>query len=348
MPQSNHYDQLIAKLDSFTRKYYINQVIRGLLYTTGLVLALFLAVSLLESQFYFDTGTRKLMFYGFLGLSLAALGGWVLLPLSRYFRLGSVISHEKAADIIGAHFADVKDKLLNVLQLRQQVSAGGDTSLVLASIDQKASEISPIPFPAAIDLSKNRQYLKYALPPLLLLLVILFAAPSLITDGTNRLIRNNDKFERPAPFKFVIDKTDELEVIQYGDFPLTVKVEGDVLPAEAYIEVDGYRYRLQKVNANTFSYQFSNVQEDTEFKLSTAEVESDDFTLAVLAKPNIAAFTVDLDYPAYLGRRNEQLSNNGPSIQRIPTESTCASPTMERLRSYAAMAPISTASTAGR
>jgi hypothetical protein len=311
MPQSNHYDQLIAKLDSFTRKYYINQVIRGLLYTTGLVLALFLAVSLLESQFYFDTGTRKLMFYGFFGLSLTALGGWVLLPLSRYFRLGSVISHEKAADIIGAHFADVKDKLLNVLQLRQQASAGGDTSLVLASIDQKASEISPIPFPAAIDLSKNRQYLKYALPPLLLLLVILFAAPSLITDGTSRLIRNNDKFERPAPFKFVIDKTDELEVIQYGDFPLTVKVEGDVLPAEAYIEVDGYRYRLQKVNANTFSYQFSNVQEDTEFKLSTAEVESDDFTLAVLAKPNIAAFTVDLDYPAYLGRRNEQLSNIG-------------------------------------
>jgi len=26
MPQSNHYDQLIAKLDRFTRKYYINQV----------------------------------------------------------------------------------------------------------------------------------------------------------------------------------------------------------------------------------------------------------------------------------------------------------------------------------
>jgi len=311
MPQSNHYDQLIAKLDRFTRKYYINQVIRGLLYTTGLVLALFLAVSLLESQFFFETGTRKMMFYGFLGLSVAAFAGWVLLPLSRYFRLGEVISHDKAAEMIGSHFTNVKDKLLNVLQLRRQASAGGDTSLVLASIDQKASEISPVPFPAAIDLSKNRQYLKYALPPLLLLIVILFAAPSLITDGTNRLIRNNEKFAPPAPFAFVLDKPDELEVIQYGDFPLTVKVEGDVLPAEAYIEVDGYRYRLQKENANTFSYQFSNVQEDTEFKLSTAEVESTDFTLAVLPKPNIAAFTVEVDYPGYLGRRDEQLANIG-------------------------------------
>lgn len=311
MPQSNHYDQLIAKLDSFTRKFYINSVIRGLLYTTGVVLALFLLVSLLESQFFFSMGTRKAMFYGFFAVSLAALGGWVLLPLSRYFRLGDVISHEKAAQMIGDHFGNVKDKLLNVLQLRQQAQGTGDTSLLLASIDQKASEISPVPFRSAIDLSQNRKYLKYALPPLALLMVILLAAPSLIKDSTNRLIRNNDAFERPAPFKFVMDDQQDLEVIQYGDFPVTVRVEGDVLPAEAYIEVDGYRYRLQKENANTFSYNFSNVQEDTPFKFTASTEESKPYNLEVLPKPNIASFTVDLDYPAYLGRRDEQLANIG-------------------------------------
>ena len=311
MPQSNHYDQLIAKLDRFTRKYYINSVIRGLLYTVGLVLAVFLLVSLLESQFYFSTGTRKLMFYGFLGLSLVALGGWVLLPLARYFRLGEVISHEKAAEMIGSHFSNVKDKLLNVLQLRQQAAGATDTSLLLASIDQKASEISPVPFRSAIDLRQNRRYLKFALPPLALLLILLFAAPSLIKDSTNRLIRNNDPFERPAPFTFVLDDDQELEVIQYGDYPLTVRVEGDVLPAEAFIEVDGYRYRLQKESNNTFSYNFSNVQEDTPFKFTASTETSDDYTLEVLPKPNIASFTVDLDYPAYLGRRDEQLANIG-------------------------------------
>ncbi|MBC6995838.1 DUF4175 domain-containing protein [Neolewinella lacunae] len=312
MPQvSHHYDQLITKLDEFIRKYYINGVIRGLLYTVGLVLALFLLVSLLESQFYFGTAARKLMFYGFVGLSLLAFGGWVLLPLARYFRLGQVISHEKAADIIGKHFTNVKDKLLNVLQLRRQADEAADTSLLLASIDQKSAEISPVPFRSAIDLSQNRRYLKFALPPLLLLIVLLFAAPSLIKDSTNRLLRNNDTFTRPAPFTFTLENNPDLEVIQYGDFPLTVKVEGDVLPAEAYIEVDGYRYRLQKENANTFTYLFSNVQEDTPFALSAGPVESPEFTLAVLPKPNIAAFTVALDYPAYLGRQDEELANIG-------------------------------------
>lgn len=311
MTSSTNYDQLIARLDRFTRKYYINAVIRGLLYTTGLVLALFLLVSLLESQFYFSTATRKVMFYGFLATSALAFCGWVLLPLSRYFRLGQVISHEKAAEMIGAHFTNVKDKLLNILQLRQQATTTTDTSLLLASIDQKATEIKPVPFRAAIDLRQNRKYLKYALPPLALLLVVLFAAPSLIKDSTERLIRNNDAFKRPAPFVFVVEQADDLEVVQYGDYPLTVSVAGDVLPAEAFIEVEGYRYRMQRQNNTTFSYDFNNVQQDTPFKLTASSEESDLFTLKVLAKPNITAFTVDVDYPAYLGRPDEQLANIG-------------------------------------
>ncbi len=310
-PSTNRYDQLIQKLDQFIRKYYINGVIRGLLYSVGLVLALFLLVSLLESQFYFDTAMRKLMFYGFVGISAAAFTGWVLLPLARYFRLGKVISHERAAQIIGRHFTNVEDKLLNVLQLRQQAERTTDPGLLLASIDQKASEISPVPFRSAIDLTQNRRYLKYALPPLLLLFVILFAAPSLIKDSTSRLIRNGEVFERPAPFRFVLDNSDDLEVIQYGDYPVTVRVEGDVLPADAFVEVDGYRYRLQRATANTFTYRFSNVQEDTDFRFLAADEASDDYTLEILPKPNIASFTVGLDYPNYLRRQDEEVANIG-------------------------------------
>ena len=309
-PSPTNYNLLIRKLDEFTRKYYVNQLIRGVLYTTGTVLLLFLAVSVLESQFYFPPLTRKLLWYGFLGLSALALGGWVLLPLSRYFRLGEIISHERAATIIGRHFSNVEDKLLNVLQLRRQAGAA-DSALLLASIDQKSAEISPVPFRSAIDLSQNRRYLKYALPPLLLLLLLLVAAPSLIRDSTDRLMRNDETFERPAPFAFAIAGGDRLEVVQYDDYPLTVRVTGDALPNEAFIEVDGYRYRMQKADAGTFTYQFSNVQEDANFRLSATEVTSRDYTLEVLPKPSIAAFSVDLDYPAYLGRRDETLANVG-------------------------------------
>ncbi|MEM8582896.1 MAG: DUF4175 family protein [Bacteroidota bacterium] len=311
MAPSNNYDLLIQKLDQFIRKFYLNQLIRGLLYSCGLVLLLFVLITLAEGNFYFPRGVRKLLWYSFIGLSVAAIGGWVILPLARYFRLGDVISHDQAAGIIGKHFSNVQDKLLNVLQLRRQAEQQGQAELILASIDQKSAEISPVPFRRAIDLSQNRRYLKYALPPLLLLMGVILAAPGLISSSTNRLLNNNQDFERPAPFSFVLPQVDALQVAQYEDFPLTVQVEGNVLPNEVFIEIGGYTYRLQKEDAKTFSYQFSNVQADQTFRLNSGQVTSRDYELDVLLKPSIADFQVSLDYPAYLGRPDEVLYNIG-------------------------------------
>lgn len=310
MAAKDNYQLLVEKLDQFIRKYYLNQLIRGVLYSVGAILLLFLAVSLMENFFYFGKGGRKLLFFGFVGTSLLALGIWVVRPLMAYFHLGKVISHEQAAQIIGDHFSNVKDKLLNVLQLRHQADTAENKALIMASINQKTEEISPVPFRAAIDLNNNRQYLKYALPPLLLLVVLLFAAPSMIKDSTRRLIRNGQEFERPAPFRFNL-LADDLSVVQFGDFPLSIEIDGEQFPNEAYIEVDNYQYRLTKESINKFSHRFSNVQKDTRFRLYAGGVSSEEFTLEVLKKPNIASFEVQLNYPAYLQRRNEKLDNIG-------------------------------------
>ena len=314
MASKDNYQLLLEKLDQFTRKYNANQMIRGTLYSIGLILALFLLVSLLEHQFFFGKGMRKFMFYSFMGSSILALGFWVFIPMFHYFRLGKLISHEQAASIIGDHFSDVKDKLLNVLQLKQQANQNTEqAALILASINQKTEEIKPVPFKAAIDFNQNRRYLRYALPPLLLLIVLLFAAPSLIKESTNRLINNNREFEKDAPFSFIIDQQD-LSVVQFSDFVLKVQVEGNVLPNEVYIDIDNYQYRLTKNSNNEFTYQFSNVQKDTKFTLFSSGVTSKGYLLGVLKKPNILGFEVQLDYPGYTKRKDEKLQNIGDLV----------------------------------
>ena len=314
----DNYQLLIEKLDQFIRKYYVNQLIRGSLYTLALMLVLFLGLNFLEYHFYFKPGVRLGLFWSFVGVSAVALTGWVLIPLLHYFHLGKIISHEKAAYIIGNHFTDVKDKLLNVLQLRSQTDSALSRDLILASINQKSDEIKPVPFQTAIDLSQNRRYMRYVLPPLLLLIVLLFAAPSLITDSTNRLVKYNSEFERPAPFSFILENENP-EVVQYGEYPMTVKVEGDVLPNEVFINVDNIQYRLQKEDNSTFTYRFSNVAKDTDFKFFSSGVESRDYTLAVLKKPNITGFEVKLNYPDYTGRRDEALKSIGDLVVPIGT-----------------------------
>ena len=319
--QSN-YQLLINKLDNFIRKYYINQFIRGSLYTIAFVLALFLLFNVLEHNFYFSGAARRGLLYGFIGTSGFALLYWMMLPLARYFHLGKIISHEKAANIIGDHFGNVKDKLLNVLQLKRQADLEGSTQLIYASIDQKTEDINPVPFKSAIDLTKNRKYLRFALPPFLILLTLLIAAPSLIKDSTDRLIHPGKEYEKEAPFAFKIQNSEDLSVVQYEDFILNVKVEGEVLPNEVFINYNNYQYRLNKNENNSFSYRFKNVQTDTDFKISSGVVSSKKYDLKVLKKPNIVSFDIALDYPGYTGRRDEKLSNIGDIVVPVGTKLT--------------------------
>ena len=316
---TNNYQLLISNLDKFIRKFYVNQLIRGFLYFFALVLVLFLGMNFLEHFFYFGSATRKVMFYSFMGVNAVSFVGWVLIPLLKYFHLGTVISHEQAAGIIGDHFPDVKDKLLNVLQLSKQAEGAPNAELVFAGINQKTEKIKLVPFKSAIDLGKNRKHLKYALPPLMLLFFILLAAPSLIKDSSNRLYNNDKEFERDAPFHFNINKED-LTVVQFEDFLLEVEVEGDILPNEVFVDIDNYQYRLNKDEQNKFSYRFSNVQKNTDFKIFSSGVESEKYNLNVLKKPNILGFDITLDYPNYIGRKNETLSNIGDLVIPIGTK----------------------------
>jgi len=318
---NSNYNQLIQKLDQFIRKYYINKLIKGSLYTIAIVLGLFLVFNVLEYYFYFSTGIRKLFFYSFLGTTLTGLGIWVFNPLIRYFKLGETISHEEAALIIGDHFIDVKDKLINILQLKKQENQESHTALIEASIEQKTNSIKLVPFKAAIDLQKNRRYLRYALPPFLLLLFLLFAAPSIIEESTNRIINNNKKFAKAAPYAYILEQSD-LKVVQYQDFTININVEGAVIPNEVFVTIDEFKYKMQKESNTTFSYIFRNVQKDIEFSFQSGTVVSVPYTLKVLKKPNLADFNLEMIYPAYIGRKNEIVKNNGDIVVPEGTKMT--------------------------
>ncbi len=309
----NYYHQLIQKIDQFTRKYYINQLIRGSLYFTGLLTLVFLAYNLLESQFYFGKSFRKILSSSYILLFIASFWYWIFRPLLHYFNLGKLISHEEAARIIGTHFGDVKDKLLNVLQLKSQSINYTDRSLIEASIQQKSIELTPVPFVQAIDLQKNRKYLQYAAAPLLVLCSLLVWAPGLIQNPTQRLIQVDKDFEKEAPFTFILEKED-LNVIQNGDFTLKIRTEGNAIPSEVFIDVDHFQYRLRKESAEEFSYTFNNVQQNLPFTIFSGNIKSPEYVLNVIMKPFIHSFEVQLDYPRYTGRKNERLQNTGDLI----------------------------------
>lgn len=311
------YDTLLKKLDEFIRKYYRNQLIRGILYATGITFAFYLAVALLEYYGQFDTVVRTIMFYVFVVSNAFVIGKLIVLPLLKLNKLGKIISNEEASYIIGRHFSNVQDKLLNVLQLRSiydsLVPESRQSALIEASINQKIKEIKPVPFTDAINLGENIKYLKYAFIPLLLFTLILLHAPAIITDSTERLIYHTSHFEKQAPFQFFI-KNKEIKVPQQEDFLLEVKVRGNEIPEDVFVNIDGNEYKMAREEKGTFSFLFKNVQKNIPFRLTADGFASKNFELVVLPKPLLLSFSVLLSYPQYIGKKDETIHNTGDLV----------------------------------
>ena len=307
------YQSLIARLDAFIRKYYKNQLIRGIIYSFTLLLGFYLVVTTIEFFGHFNTSFRTFLFYLFVGGMLFILGKFIAIPLMHLYRFGKIISHEQAAEIIGKHFGNVQDKLLNVLQLKKQSDENLNTnnqSLLMAGIDQKISDLKPVPFVSAINLSENRRYLRFAVIPLCAFIFILFTSPSLIKDSTKRLIEHNTYFEKPAPFTFKLLNKD-LKAVQQQDYQVDVRLQGKEIPAEVYIETDGNQFKLSKENITDFYFQFRNIQKSETFRFVADGFYSDEYTIEALPNPVLTSFRINLEYPNYLHKTNESLQNTG-------------------------------------
>ena len=214
---------IIEQLDGFIRKYYKNRVIRGSLWAAAVLLGLFIVLLAAEGLGWFSPVVRGLLFWGFVLVAVGLTAWLVALPLMKMYRLGSRISYEQAARIIGEHFPEVKDKLLNLLQLQKMMEGdgsqsgtsydGGEYELLRAGIAQKTAQLSPVPFKQAVNLAANKKYVKYAAVPLGLIVLTLIVAPRLVTEPSKRIANYNTTYERPAPFRFVVEN-ERLEVAQ--------------------------------------------------------------------------------------------------------------------------------------
>lgn len=309
---SNNYQILITKLDAFIRKYYKNKLLKGGIYGVALLLSAFIVVTTVEYFGQFDTTIRTVLFYLFLFTTGYLVINYIGIPLLRLYNFGKIINHKQAAEIIGNHFDEVKDKLINVLQLEHQQHIEND-QLLLASIDQKSTELTPVPFGNAVDLSENRKHLKFILIPLLFIVVISVVAPKVFTIGTERLVKHNTYIAPMAPFIMEIEN-DNFNVLKNEDYTLLVTLSGNSLPDKVYVEEEGTRYALNKTDKRTYAYTFKNVQKNKDFKLYASGFYSDQHELIVLPNPILTGFTIDLTYPSYLNKSAEKIENTGDLI----------------------------------
>ncbi len=306
------FNILISKLDSFIRKYYKNLILKGSVLSISLIAILFLIINFIEYFSWSGTVTRTVIFYVFVVMVLTIIVYYIIVPALKLMKLGKIISHEEAAGIIGDHFPEVSDKLLNTLQLHKNNNSV-NMELVLAGIEQKSESLSPVPFKNAVKYSTNVNYLKYFIPPVVIILTILIISPGFIFEPSERIINHSTDFVKPLPYTIKL-MNNKLECAQHEDFSVIVEVSGDEVPAKIWVAESGFNYRMAEIQPGVYEYVFKELPNDIYFKIVTSEFRSSNYHVKVYPQPVIFNFDVVLLYPKYLFKQNETIENTGDLI----------------------------------
>lgn len=299
---------IYSKLEKFVKKFYTNELIRGLLFFFGLGLLYFIFTFLIEHLLWLGEMARTLLFWSFIIVELILLIRFILYPLSKLFKLSKGISYSQASAIIGDFFPEINDKLLNYIQLDE---SNINSELVSAAIEQRSLELKPFSFNKAIDFNKNLKYLPLALFPILVLSVFYLTGNSeIVAASINRVIHYDQKFVAPAPFQInILNKN--LTVAQDESFILQVNTAGKVIPERMQILIGSESYILDKNQAGNFEYTFNKPYKSVSFSLKANEVSLDNQILSVVSKPQVQQIKLIINYPSYLGKKNEIIEGSG-------------------------------------
>jgi hypothetical protein len=299
-------DKIRENIDAFRRRYYLNLFLRGLLLTLTILFGYFLLAALLEYALWLAPWGRFIIVLSFLVIAVYCVYRFLKEPL-RFWISQKGMGDEQSARLIGNFFPDIKDRLVNLIQL---IGIKENSVLAYASVEQKTRAFEPIRFDSVIDLGQNKKYLKYLAVPIGLILFLIALNSSILTQSAYRIVNFNQQFAPIAPFAFTVQNKSLVGFFN-EDFTLALTLEGAAIPDASYILLGTQRVKMETTGAGSFQYTFEKLQESKTIRFEAAGFYSSTFELSLANRPELTQLKLNLEYPKYLQRRDEQLVNAG-------------------------------------
>ncbi|WP_432222629.1 DUF4175 family protein [Flavobacterium sp. TMP13] len=310
----NSTHSIYQKLEDFIKKYYTNELIRGILLFIGLGLLYLILTVFVEYFLWLQPVARTFLFWIFIAVEILLLVRFIVFPIFKLLKLQKGIDYKEASIIIGNHFSEVNDKLINFLQLSSAENNADQSELLLASIEQKANSLQLVPFSNAVNFKTNKKYLPLALIPLLILFAFYISGNSgVVSQSLNRVVHFNAVFLPPAPFEFVV-LNKNLQTEQHKDFLIVMETKGNIVPENVSIRIGSESYFMESFKPGRFEFKIEKPRENVDFTFEANSIASNGYVLKVVTVPTIANFDMILNFPLYLGRKSEIVKGSGNAV----------------------------------
>lgn len=298
---------IIEKIESFIKKFYFNRLIQGVLIGTVILISYFLIINGIEFFSWFSSKGRFLLFLLLIVGSLFVMTYYFIIPLLNLIRFRKKMSDKRAAILIGKFFPEIKDKLLNTLQLTDNLNQNSDNELLIATIEQRTKNLQPIRFSDAVNLKENYKYLKIFGLTFIILAVLVIFLPDFTKKPIERIVNYNQKYEKPLPYQVIL-LSKEIEVIQGKDLEYKIEVKGEKIPAAFYIKSKNGSRMMNRLSTNEFRFVFKNIYQSETFNIIGGDYISPDIRLIVHPSPTLLFYETELRFPKYINRKNETLT----------------------------------------
>ena len=297
--ESNYYKEIIGKLESLTKREYTFFASLGIQSAVMAGVSVFTFFALLEMLFHFSSTVRTILILIFLVIFIGALGYLFLLPMLKYFNIFRRTDYFKTAGKVGQSFPEVKDELLNAMQLvsKYNLSSLYSSSLINAAFYQVYNKTKTIRFESIVSFKKVKNLLFYFSGLIAFAFIMLFYVPGL-NAASVRLIKFREEFIPPQKFYFEVEPGN-FKITKGDDVRISFKVIGPV-PKETdlaikYEEQTDFTY--QKILADStgkYNFDIHAVRQSFKYYAQAENLKSEVYTIEVIDRPIIKTFDLTI------------------------------------------------------
>jgi len=302
--ESKYYKQLLKKLEAFIRKDYLQLLIFGVQAFIAAVLINFTFYSFLELIANFSSLIRTVLFLLFIVAVLLLLFFFLVKPVIKYIGTIKKDTYFDAAVKVGTNFPDLKDELLNSMQLvsGNEKDSIYSSKLIDAAFRNVYKRVESLDFNSLVNFKSVKKILPYFAAVTIFCLLLILFVPGL-NAASSRLINFDKEFIPPQKFIFIVSPGNS-EITKGDDLEISVKVERSV-PVELFLLIrmeEEAQYQRQKLTADStgfYKMPMKNIRSSFTYFAEAEGVNSEFYQISVIDPPVLETFELNIKPPAY-------------------------------------------------
>ncbi len=274
----------------------------------------FVLILFMEVIWNFNQEIRTVIFFSYLLVTLLLFAGYLFYPIIKDFLYYTSPNYFITAKKVGLHFPEIKDELLNTLQLVNEKSSHHSLQLVNAAFEKIYKVAEAKDFSSIIDFTKVNKLLRISLISFIgILLLVVFVPP--VNSAAYRIINYDKNFAPPAKFIFEIFPGNK-EVTKGESITIKIKTVG-IVPDEITLSFKGEEqteFTDKKLFADSlgfFAFEAASLKSSMEYFASAEGITSETFIITVINRPVINSLELTILPPSYTKLSSITQKDNG-------------------------------------